>query len=440
MKSLSFRRSLPFFTALIASTLVHAQAPKPAPALSVSTDRPDAIYRQGETVTFVLKAAPDARVAPDAEIAWTISKDGVPPVQSGKIKLADGAARVTATLDEPGFLLCRATVNVADKPVAALGGAGVDPAKIAPSLPVPADFAAFWTAQKQQLAAVPMKSKLTPATPASTKVVAFDVQVDALGAPVSGYLARPVDAKPKSLPIVLLVHGAGVRSASLNGAASWADRGMLAMDINAHGIANGQPDAFYKELTEGALKDYRSIGRESRETCYFTGMFLRLVRALDFLCAQPEWDGKTVVVYGASQGGFQAFAAAALDERVTFFAAGVPAGCDHSGMVVNRVAGWPKIVPVVEGKPDAAALEATRYVDNVNFAARTKAKGAFLTVGFIDTTCPPTSVYAAFNALPIADKKIFNDIPSGHSNSPAATAAMVEAVAAHVKAQAGAPR
>jgi hypothetical protein len=51
-------------------------------------------------------------------------------------------------------------------------------------------------------------------------------------------------------------------------------------------------------------------------------------------------------------------------ERVTFFAAGVPAGCDHSGMVAGCIAGWPKIVPVVAGKPDAAALEATRYIAN----------------------------------------------------------------------------
>ena len=436
MTSLSLYRFLPLCAALIYSTLVHAQTAKPTPALRVAADRPHAIYQQGETVTFEIKASPEAKLAPDAEIAWTITKDGVPPTQSGRIKLTDGVGRVTAKLQEAGFLLCRASVNVAGKPVAALGGAGIDPTKIAPSLPVPADFEAFWNGQKEKLAAVPPKAQLTPVTPASAKAVAFDLQVDALGAPVSGYFAKPIDAKPKSLPIVLLVHGAGVRSASLGSAVSWADRGMLAMDINAHGIPNGKPDTFYQELNDGPLRDYRAIGRETRETCYFTAMFLRLVRALDFLCAQPEWDGKTVVVYGTSQGGFQAFAAAALDARVTFFAAGVPAGCDHSGMVVNRVAGWPKIVPVVEGKPDAAALEATRYVDNVNFAAKTKAKGAFVTVGFVDTTCPPTSVYAAFNALPIADKKIFNDIPGGHSNSPAATAAMVESVAAHVKAQA----
>ena len=76
-------------------------------------------------------------------------------------------------------------------------------------------------------------------------------------------------------------------------------------------------------------------------------------------------------------------------------------------------------------KPDPKILETVRYFDNVNFAARTHAKSAFVTVGFIDTTCPPTGVYAAYNALPI-QKEIFNDVKAGHTNTPEASQAMTE--------------
>lgn len=62
--------------------------------------------------------------------------------------------------------------------------------------------------------------------------------------------------------------------------------GMLAMDINAHGIPNGKPQAF-DALSAGELRDYRAIGNKDRESCYFKGMFLRLIRAMDFLAAQP---------------------------------------------------------------------------------------------------------------------------------------------------------
>lgn len=412
-----------------------AQAPKPVTLLAVTTDHTDALYKQGETVTFNVQLTAESTLPKDAELTWEISKDGVPPMQTGKVKLIDGKATLTGKLEEPGHLLCRVSALVEGKPVTALGGAAIDPTLIKPSMPVPDDFDTFWDGQKKKLASVPMNPRLTPVTTTAVKDVdCFDVQVDCVGTtPVSGYYAKPTGAKPKSLPAVLLVHGAGVRSSILNSAAFWSNNGVLAMDINAHGIPNGQPDAYYTDLQQGALKGYQVSGRESRETCYFLGMFLRVIRAIDFLAAQPEWDGKTVVVYGASQGGFQAFAAAALDSRVSFFAAGVPAGCDHTGSAANRVSGWPKLVPNgPDGKPDEKALQASRYFDNVNFAVRTKAKGAFVTVGFLDVTCPATSVYAAYNSLSIP-KNIFNDIHSGHANTPAASKAMNEAVFAYLK-------
>lgn len=297
---------------------------------------------------------------------------------------------------------------------------------------MPADFDEFWAARKRQLAAVPINARLAPVQQATTGVTAFDLQVDSLGAPVSGYFVKPEGAKPKNLPIILTVHGAGVRSASLGSATSWAKQNFLALDINAHGLPNGQPDKFYSDLAAGDLKDYRTRGRESRDTVYFQGMFLRLVRALDFLTAQPEWDGRTVVVFGASQGGYQAIVAGGLDPRVTFLAASVPAGCDHTGSTVNRINGWPKFIATGE-QPPAGVLAAVRYYDAMNFATRTKA-GAVFTVGFIDTTCPPTSIYAAYNNLP-GKKSIHNDPDAGHSSTVKASTAMRNAVTQHVQAQ-----
>ena len=413
-----------------------AQDSKPSTnyVLKVTPDRADALYKVGEPVTFHLELTLDKQPVPDAEVQWTLTQDGVPPTTSGKVKLAAGSASVTGKLDAPGFLQCRAQFTSAEKrSYSGLGGAGFEPTKIKPSLPVPADFDAFWAAQKKLLAAVPVNARLTPVKQAAAGVQAFDLQADSIGAPVSGYFARPEGAKPKSLPIILTVHGAGVRSSSLGGATGWAKQNFLALDINAHGLPNGQPDKFYSDLAAGDLKDYRTRGRESRDTVYFRGMFLRLVRALDFLCAQPEWDGKTVVVFGASQGGFQAIVAAGLDARVTFFAAGVPAGCDHTGFKAGRINGWPKFIAAGE-EPAANVLDAVRYYDAMNFATRTKAEAIF-TVGFIDTTCPPSSVYAAYNNVS-GQKSIHHDPDAGHTSTPKAGEAMRKAVQEHLKRQA----
>jgi cephalosporin-C deacetylase len=427
--------SLAFAPALL-TPIASAQAPTAAAAKSAvkvtaATDRADAQYHVGETVTFTISIDAGSEAAPKT-VTCVLSNDGWKPEPPKQVAVVDGKATLTGTLKEPGFLLLRASLP--GTTAAAMAGAAFDPLQIKPSLPVPDDFDAFWAAQKKKLAAVPPKAQMTEVKTAVKGAQAFDIKVDCIGAPVSGYFGRPVKAAAKSLPAILFVHGAGVRSSN-PGSVYWTEQqgGMLALDINAHGIENGKPASFYTDLANGALKDYRSVGRGDREKNYFLGMFLRLIRAIDFLTAQPEWDGKTLIVYGSSQGGFQALAAAGLDERVSYLCAGVPAGCDHTGIAVDRINGWPKMVTITDGKPAAEELQTARYFDAMNFATRAKAKGAAVTVGFIDTTCPPTSVYAAYNALTIP-KQIHTDVLSGHTNTPAASKFMQEAAYAHVRA------
>ncbi|AHF92908.1 acetyl xylan esterase [Opitutaceae bacterium TAV5] len=426
-------------TVMLLTGFVRLVAAAPDFILTIKTERADALYAENETVMFVITLTHGGQPVEGAEVDWKISKDGMPPVTSGRAVLEKGEARVTGSLPEPGFLQCRAEYAGATenggKPLVALAGAGISPRKIRPSLPPPDDFDAFWAAQKAALAKVPANVRLTPVSGQDASLAFFDAQVDCVdGVPVSGYLVRPADAKPKSLPAILTVHGAGVGSARIEAAANWARQGVLALDINAHGLPNGQPQAWYDSLREGELKDYRIRGRTARDTIYFRGMFLRVLRALDVLAAQPEWDGRTLVIQGSSQGGAQAIAGAALDPRVTFFVAGVPAMCDHSALLAGRAAGWPKMVPAdAAGKPHARALEAARYYDMVNFASRIRRPG-FFTVGFIDTTCPPTSVYAAFNALR-GTGRIFDDLAAGHTNTPEAMKRMRQAIRRHIQDQ-----
>ena len=312
-----------------------------------------------------------------------------------------------------------------------MAGAAFSPEKIGPSLPVPDDFDAFWTAKKAKLAAVPMNPVLTPVKMPDATVECFDVQIPCVGPrPVSGYFARPVGETPKSLPAILHVHGAGVGSSNLYAAVSGANSKYLSMDINAHGIPNGKPNTYYKDLSDGELKGYPTFGRDDCEKCYFLGMFLRLTRALEFLTSQPEWDGKILMVEGGSQGGGQSLAAAGLDRRVTFIAAGVPAICDHSGKAIRRINGWPKLVPDKDGKPDPQSLQAARYFDAMNFATRAKAE-AIVSVGLIDNVCPPSSVYATYNNLP-GKKQIVIEPLMGHSSSPKIQNAFAAATGEHV--------
>ena len=402
-------------------------------ALSVSTDRPDAIYSTGDEVCFQVKLSRGAEAVKTGSVGFVLSEDGLDQLDAGSVDLSGEPVVIKGRMSRPGFLRCRVTFETPEgKPLGATAGAAVSPTEIEPSTPVPDDFDEFWNDQKAELAKVAINPKLTPVESKDDAIECFDVQLDCLGgAPVSGYFGRPKAAKPKSLPAILYVHGAGVRSSSLGNAVSGAGHGMLAMDINAHGIPNGKPAAFYAEVNRGELANYRHRGRESRETIYFRGMFLRLIRAIDFLTSQPEWNGKILAVVGHSQGGGQALAAGGLDGRVTFIGVGVPAICDHSGKVIGRINGWPKLVPDGDdAKPEPGILEAARYVDGVNMAGRVKAE-AIMSIGFIDPTCPATTCYAAYNQLK-GKKRVINEPLMGHAAPEHIKEAFMKAVLEHV--------
>lgn len=135
-------------------------------------------------------------------------------------------------------------------------------------------------------------------------------------------------------------------------------------------------------------------------------MFLRLMRALEFLKAQPEWDGKNLIVTGGSQGGLQALAAAGLDQQVTFCLAGKPWCCDLGGVTLGRQRGWrPGYTP------------ALGYFDAANHAKRIRAF-VLVDIGLGDYVCPPSGVTAMFNNIPSANKKLVYMQGATHGFTP----------------------
>ena len=349
-------------------------------------------------------------------------------VSKGKPQIFDFGkdAEFSVTANTPGTVsvIC-SMLNENKKPVLdrrkrkLIAGLGVrvTPEKIVSgNTKCPDDFDAFWKQKRAELDQVPVKAtrsevKLTPALEKKyPNVVCYDVKVDCAGGiPVSGYLCLPRGAQPKSLPAIVIYHGAGVRSANMQ--ARYGSKA-LAFDVNAHGIENGKPAKFYKELADKGLKNYWHRGFEDHNRIYFIGMYMRVMRALDYVKRLPEWDGKTLIAYGTSQGGAQTIAAAALDPQVTLAVAGVPALCDLGGQSINRRPGWPFYFMPPAKRSDPAVIGEAAYVDGVFMAQRIKCP-AYFSTGGIDNTCHAASVYSAFNSLP-GKKKYISYNPMGH--------------------------
>ena len=69
----------------------------------------------------------------------------------------------------------------------------------------------------------------------------------------------------------------------------------------------------------------------------------------------------------------------------------------------------------------------------MNFAARIHCP-TWVTVGFIDKTCAPTSVYAAYNNLGAKEKHIINRPLMGHSFPPDLVEQFDDIIRAHITA------
>jgi cephalosporin-C deacetylase-like acetyl esterase len=385
--------------------------------LKVSIDKKSPVYQVNDTVYWTVSLTKEGEPVNHETVQWIKSKDYYTPTKTTeKVVIKEGKAVVAATLDEPGFLHCRFNFKTPEKTVlSALFGVAFDPLEIKPSYPAPEDFDPYWSEQKKQQDKQALDLKMTAVQTRSPEIEVFDVQAHSLLGNFSAYMARPAGAKQNSLPAMILFHGAGVASSRLNEVVRWAKEGVCVIDFNVHGLPNGQPSEFYRELNAGSFKQYYLKGIENKDSLFFKAMVMRVLRAIDIITQQPEWDGKNLIAFGRSQGGGQAVMAAGLDPRINLICAEVPALCDHTGNVAGRVNGWPKLLGNT-GTYDRAALEVVPYFDAVNFAKRTKAK-AYVTVGFIDLSCPPTSVYAMYNQLK-GEKKILDIYDKGHVASP----------------------
>jgi cephalosporin-C deacetylase-like acetyl esterase len=91
---------------------------------------------------------------------------------------------------------------------------------------------------------------------------------------------------------------------------------------------------------------------------------------------------------------------ASLDKRVRFLAANYPALCDVTGYISGRAGGWPHFFDKnnINFHNTTEKLGTIPYYDVVNFARRISIPG-YYSWGFNDETCPPTSMYSAFNQI-----------------------------------------
>jgi cephalosporin-C deacetylase-like acetyl esterase len=380
----------------------------------VAPDHDNWTYKSGEKVKFSVSVLQNGNLLKNVKIIYEIGPEKMEPTKKDSTVLAKGEITFDGgTLKSGGFLRCIATAVIDGKKYRGLATAGFDPLTIAPTVENPADFARFWEDAKTESAKIPMDAEMTLLPEKCTeKVNVYHVSLQNFRNRSFIYGILCVPKKDGKYPALLKVPGAGVRP--YNGDVATAEKGIITFEIGIHGIPVTMETDVYNDLGSGALSGYHNFNLDNRDRYYFKRVYIGCVRANDFLVSLPQFDGTNLAVTGGSQGGALSIITAGLDPRVKYLAAYYPALSDMTGYLKGRAGGWPHIfdktnLPYNNTKEK---LETVKYYDVVNFARLIKIPG-FYSWGFNDETCPPTSMYAAYNVIS-APKELFLALETGH--------------------------
>lgn len=401
-------------------------------------DHADWLYQTGENakveVSFCKYGIPR-----DSELKYSIGNDMLQPDKHGSVKLKNGRAVINmGTKKTPGFRDMKLSVSLDGKTYEHHIKVGFSVDKIKPYTQEPQDFRSFWQKNVEELKQVPMSyTKELYKDYCTDKIDCYLVklQIDKMGHSMYGFLFYPKNAQPGKHPVVLCPPGAGIKTIKDPMRNKYyAENGFVRFEVEIHGLDPRISSETFGEISR-AFNDrnggYLANGLENKDIYYMKHVYVGLVRCIDFLTSLPEWDGKNVAVQGGSQGGALAIIAAGLDSRVTQCVANHPALSDMAGYAAKGgTGGYPHFCRQPQILSNKDCLNTLAYFDVVNFARYVKAP-TYLTWGYNDVTCPPTTSYAVWNTLKCTKESLLTPI-NEHWTTTETNRGQMEWIKAHL--------
>ena len=389
---------------LLALCLRAENYPYQSNVLWVTTpDHADWLYETGEQATVTVSLYEYGILQDGVEIRYEVGQELFPAEERGTVTLRGGKAVIpVGTMRRPGFRDCRMEATLHGRTYRHHIKLGFSPERLAPYVKDPDNFDDFWAGAMEEAARCPMQAETEYVEEySSDKVDCYLVRLQCYrkGQHVYGYLTLP-KAEGK-YPVVFSPPGAGIKPMNPMKTIFYAEQGCIRFDMEIHGIRPDLPADDYRAVSAAfgtKENSYLVNGLDDRDAYYMKNVDLACVRAIDYLTALPQWDGKNVIAQGGSQGGALALVTAALDKRVTACVANHPALSDMAGYKDGRAGGYPHLFTKFRGMDTPEKLRTLEYYDVVNFARRITVP-VYMTWGYNDNTCPPTTSYIVYNVL-----------------------------------------
>lgn len=367
-------------------------------------DHADWLYRAGEKARVEVQLYKYG-IPQDATVNYEIADDMLAADRKGEVVMKHGRAVIDmGTRNTPGFRDLRLSAVVDGKKYVHHVKVGFSVDEIRPFTREPADFIDFWNRNIEDMRTVPLSYTKEKAEEYCTDKIdcyLLKIRLNKQNQSVYAYLFYPKNAQKGSCPVVLCPPGAGIKTIKEPLRHKYyAENGFIRMEMEIHGLDPRLPKETFDDITKafnGRENGYLYNGLQDPDRYYMKRVYLSLIRCLDLLTALPEWDGRNLIVQGGSQGGALAIVAAGLDRRVTQCIVNHPALSDMAAYSAGRTGGYPHFNKV-DGMFTDRNMRTMAYYDVVNFARHVTAD-VYMTWGYNDNTCPPTTSYAVWNTF-----------------------------------------
>ena len=289
--------------------------------------------------------------------------------------------------------------------------------------PRPRDFDASWDSALAEMKSLDAKVELIPEKASGTHAESFHLYFTGVGgARVHAKYLRP-KGYDSPRPAVVVFHGYGVHSGDWFPYRSWLNEGFCVAALDCRGQGGGLSEDVGG--TTGNTQNGHIIRglNDAPEKLLFRSVFLDCAQIAGIVMDRPEVDAGRVGATGGSQGGGLTLACAALEPRIKMAASVFPFLCDYKrvwemDLAVDAYAELKAFFRHFDPMHEREEEIFTKlgYIDDQHLASRIKARVLMIT-GLMDTVCPPSSQFAAYNKITSQkEMRIFPDF--GHEGIP----------------------
>ena len=292
--------------------------------------------------------------------------------------------------------------------------------------PRPADFDQYWDKAIAEMHAIDPVVTLEPAEFQVPGVECFHLRFTGVGgARIHVKFLRP-ETITSPCPAVLMFHGYACDSNDWSAKLNYVSQGFIVAALDSRGqggLSEDNSGVIGNTLHGHIIRGLEDALAGRPEKLLFRQNFLDTAQLAKIILEMPEVDANRVYATGWSQGGGLTVACAALEPRIKKAAPVYPFLSDYKRVwdmdeakdAYAELREYFRRFDPQHAREDAI-FEKLGYIDIQNLASRIQADVLWGT-GLMDTICPPSSQFAAYNKVKSHKKMaLFPDF--GHEELP----------------------